>query len=79
MQIVVWSEYSEYNAKGNIEGHSLASPEDLKWSTAKPDTVMSLLIENSCANNVSSTNSTNTDKKNIKKKSKDKINKYKEF
>ena len=79
MQIVVWSEYSEYDAKGNIEGHSLASPEDLKWSTAKPDTVMSLLIENSCANKVSSANSTNTDKENIKKKPKDKKSKYKEF
>ena len=40
---------------------------------------MSLLIENSCANKVSSTNSTNTDKENIKKKPKDKKNKYKEF
>jgi len=79
MQIVVWSEYSEFNGKGNIEGHTLTSPEDLKWSTAKPDTVMSSLIEDSCANKVSSTNSTNTDKKNIKKKPKNKKKKYKEF
>ena len=79
MQIVVWSEYSKYDAKGKIEGHSLSSEKDLKWATAKPDTVMSALIESSCENKVLSTNTIDTENENIKKEPKYKKNKYKEF
>ena len=79
MQMVLWSEYSDYNAKGKIEGHSLTSDKELEWLIAKPDTVMSALIENSCKNKTSSFNSADNESENIKKKPKNKKSKYKEF
>ena len=78
MQMVIWSEYDEYYAKGKVIGHSLIPEEDLEWHTPKSNSVMSVLIKNSCANKVSSVNSVDGENEKINRKPKKK-HKFKEF
>jgi hypothetical protein len=83
LQIILVSDYSEHFGKGKIEDHRLLAQEDLKWSTAKPKTIMSYLIESSCNNVASSISSENNDNRNddnTQSKPKNKTKKkYKEF
>jgi len=85
MQIILISDFSEHFGKGTITNHTLIPDDQLEWITAKPKTVMSFLIENSCNNVVSSISSDedngDLDEKKSKKskKSKKKKSKYKEF
>ena len=76
MQIVIWSEYSEHDAKGQITGHSLSTDDELEWANAKDGTIMSALIKSSCDNKTFTFDDNDVKNKNKKTKRK---SKYKEF
>lgn len=76
IQIVIWSEYSENDAQGQIRGHSLSTKEELEWYNAKDGTITSALVESSCKNKIFSLDNTGEKNKNSKTKRK---SKYKEF
>ena len=79
LQVILISDYSEHFGKGKVTNHQLL--DELEWLVADPETIMSVIIKNSCKKNVSSISSdqddddldTNNDKKKTKKR------KYKEF
>ena len=83
LQIILVTDHSEFFGQGKIENHHLISEDQLEWMTAKPGTIMSAIIENSCnnvASSISSKDNDNRDDDNTQRKSKNKTQKkYKEF
>ena len=77
LQIILTTGYSEYSGKGKIMDHRLVSDEDLTWFEAKPESVLSFMIKNSC-NDMSSSISPGDSKSDPSEK-KTKKKKYKEF
>ena len=83
LQIILVTDHSEHFGKGKITTHALIPEDQLEWSVAQPKTIMSIIIENSCKNIVSSISSDNSesdlDVNKKKKNKKKKKSKYKEF
>jgi len=81
LQIILVTDHGEHFGKGKIKNHQLIEEKDLEWMTADPKTIMSVIIESSCNNMVSSISSddNSSDLDANKNKNKKKKSKYKEF
>ena len=80
MQNIIWIEYSDFFAKGEIGYHDVSQDEYLEWTSADPSSVMEIIINKTC--NFKSTageteSSINPDEN--KPKNKKKREKYKIF
>ena len=80
MQNIIWIEYSDFFAKGEIGYHEVSQDESLEWTSPKPSSIMEIIINKTC--NFKSTsseteNSINPDEN--KPKIKKKREKYKIF
>ena len=48
MQNIIWIEYSDFFAKGEIGYHEVSQDEYLEWTSADPSSVMEIIINKTC-------------------------------
>ena len=48
MQNIIWIEYSDFFAKGEIGYHEVSQDEYLEWTSADPSSVMEIIVNETC-------------------------------